>query len=459
MKKIALVLFIMIMIFGASLGMVLPVKSESIDRMPGFTFDHYPSYEEMNHTIHQMAQRYSSIMKVFSIGKTWGWNPVTKSYDSPRDIWTVKISDNVVKDENSTEPGILITWHHAREWIGPAFNLYLLQHLVEEYESNDTIHWLVDHFEIYIIPMANADGYVFDGNGDMSNLTGEGTGGWRKNCRDNNGNGKLEVIDKWNAEGEGVDPERNWDWHWSEGDPHPFSPTYHGPAPFSEPMTQAERDLILSKDIDSFVVIHSFSAAILLPWFYTSAPPPHQSFYENLGKNMARLTKLDGDSSNHFLYGQPYEVLGYNAPGGSSDWVYGKLNKMAIAVEMEPLYGNFYTQDGFHPPPSKIRTYCDDFYEAMLYFLETSDSILKPKNQSYDQPDPYIVWGHVSDEMGNPILGAKVELYNNDTGERIYAYTDENGFYMLNLATMNHRYNSSTKFTLLVCFHRLSGGR
>jgi len=73
--------------------------------------------------------------------------------------------------------------------------------------------------------MANADGYVFDGNGNMSNLTGQGTGGWRKNCKDNNGNGKLEVMDKWNAEGEGVDPERNWDWHWSEGDPHPFSPT------------------------------------------------------------------------------------------------------------------------------------------------------------------------------------------------------------------------------------------
>ncbi|MCD6370395.1 MAG: hypothetical protein J7L63_02730 [Thermoplasmata archaeon] len=68
----------MIIIFGASLVTVLPVKSEPIDRTLGFTFDHYPSYEEMNHTIHQMAQQYSSIMKVFSIGKTWGWNPEIK---------------------------------------------------------------------------------------------------------------------------------------------------------------------------------------------------------------------------------------------------------------------------------------------------------------------------------------------------------------------------------------------
>ncbi len=450
MKKLAMIVFIMVLMLGASAFSMLPAKSEVVLDAPGFTFDHYPSYQEMNRTIHEMAQKYSTIMKVFSIGKTWGWDPITQKYDSPRDIWTIKISDNVDEDENATEPGILITWHHAREWIGPAFNLYLAQHLVEEYETNDTIHWLVDHYEIYIIPMANADGYVEDGNGNMSNLTGQGTGGWRKNCRDNNGDGKLEVLDKWGAEGEGVDPERNWDWHWGEGDPHPYSPTYHGPAPFSEPMTRAERDLILSKNIDSFVVIHSFSAAILLPWFYTSLPPPHSNFYQHLGKTMARLTKLDGNPEKHFSYGQPYDVIGYNAPGGSSDWVYGKLNKMAIAVEMEPLYGNFYTQDGFHPPPSKIKTYCDDLYEAMMYFLEVSNSILKPKNQSYDQPAPYIIWGHVKDEAGNPVAGAKVVLRDNETGECIWVRSDENGFYMLNLATLSHAYNTTTNFTLSV---------
>ncbi len=414
-----------------------------------FSFDHYPSYEEMNATIHRMAENYSSIMKVFSIGKTWGWDPITNSYDSSRNIWAIKISDNVDKDENDTEPSILITWHHAREWIGPAFNLYLAEHLVEEYHTNDTIHWLVDHYEIYIIPMANADGYVEDGNGNMSNLTGQSTGGWRKNCRDNNDNGKLDVIDKWDAEGEGVDPERNWDWHWSEGDANPNSPTYHGPHPFSEPVTKAERDLIISKDIDSFVVIHSFSAAILLPWFYTSIAAPHRDFYYSLGKYMAERTMLDGNTARHFSYGQPYQVIGYNAPGGSSDWVYGKLNKMAIAVEMEPLYGNFFLQDGFHPKPDKIVTYCNDFYEAMIYFLEVSNTKLKPKDEAMDQPSPYVIWGHVKDNQGNPISGVRVEIKNEDNGDSIYAYTDENGFYILNLATLHHRYNSTTNFTLI----------
>ncbi len=465
MYKKPMILLIIVLLLASSLGSFGHAQGNREKNVsPGFVFDHYPSYQEINRTLHEMEKNYSEIMKVFSIGKTWGWNPVTGKYDSPREIWIVKISDNVEEDENSTEPAVLITWHHAREWIGPAFNLYLMQHLLQEYNTNDTIHWIVDHYEIYIIPMANADGYVEDGNGNMSNLTGQGTGGWRKNCRDNNGNGKLDVIDKWDAEGEGVDPERNWDWHWGEGDPNPNSPTYHGPAPFSEPMTRAERDLIISKDIDSFVVIHSFSAAILLPWFYTSIPPPHKNFYYSLGKYMADRTKLDGNPARHYSYGQPYDVIGYNAPGGSSDWVYGKLNKMAIAVEMEPLYGNFYTQDGFHPPTSKIQTYCDDLYQAMIYFLEVSDSKLKPKNQSADQPDPYVVWGHVKDEMGNPLPGIRVTITNKVTGESIYTYTDENGFYMLNLATMSHAYNASTNFTIsagnfIQDFHASQDGR
>ena len=430
----------------------------------GFTFDHYPSYQEMNRTIHAMANNYSSIMKVFSIGKTWGWDPVTGKYDSPREIWTIKISDNVDKNESDEEPAVLITWHHAREWIGPAFNLYLAQHLVQEYATNATIHWLVDHYEIYIIPMANADGYVEDGNGNVNNLTGQGTGGWRKNCRDNNGNGKLDVINKWDAEGEGVDPERNWDWHWNEGDSNPNSPTYHGPQPFSEPMTRAERDFILKYNIDSFAVIHSFSAAILLPWFYTAQPPPHANFFASLGKSMAQLTMMNGNPSQHYEYGRPDQVIGYSASGSSADWVYGKLNKIAIAVEMEPTYGNFYTQDGFHPKLTLIKTYCRDLYEAMIYFIEISNSKLKPKNDALDQPNPFIVWGKVTDSSGNPLPYTQVTIRDNKTGETIHTYTDENGFYMLNLGTLSHKYNTKTNFTIsagntVKAFHINNKGR
>ena len=60
---------------------------------------------------------------------------------------------------------------------------------------------------------------------------------WRKNLRDNNGDG----VHRQN--GDGVDPNRNFPVNWGLDDegssPDPASETYRGPAPASEPETQA----------------------------------------------------------------------------------------------------------------------------------------------------------------------------------------------------------------------------
>ena len=59
---------------------------------------------------------------------------------------------------------------------------------------------------------------------------------WRKNLRDNDGDGEITL-------GDGVDPNRNFPSHWGydeEGSSSiPSSETYRGPAPASEPETQA----------------------------------------------------------------------------------------------------------------------------------------------------------------------------------------------------------------------------
>ena len=64
---------------------------------------------------------------------------------------------------------------------------------------------------------------------------------WRKNLRDNDGNGQITV-------GDGVDPNRNFPNHWgydNEGSsPIPSSDTYRGKAPVSEPETVAMKGLL-----------------------------------------------------------------------------------------------------------------------------------------------------------------------------------------------------------------------
>ena len=62
---------------------------------------------------------------------------------------------------------------------------------------------LVDTRELWFILIANPDGYDFT-------FTPENRL-WRKNLRDNNGDGQITAID-------GVDPNRNFPTHWSYDD-------------------------------------------------------------------------------------------------------------------------------------------------------------------------------------------------------------------------------------------------
>ena len=87
---------------------------------------------------------------------------------------------------------------------------------------------LVNTTELWFLPVANPDGYDFTFT--------EGNRLWRKNLRDNNGDGAITA-------GDGVDLNRNFAEKWgydNEGSsPDPASETYRGPSPNSEPETKA----------------------------------------------------------------------------------------------------------------------------------------------------------------------------------------------------------------------------
>jgi len=436
MAAVAVLILISLTALSNSVAVGGGGQNETKVAPPKIDFTRYITYEELNATLQTFQSYYSDILSVEVIGKTWGWNATSGAYDTPRDIYVVKISDNVGVEEN--EPGIFINWHHAREWLGPMLILYLMQSLVENYTTNDTIHWIVDHFQIYLVPMTNADGYVFDGDGNRSQVVGSG---WRKNCRDNDGSGSLDTyVDFWgDIHGEGVDFERNWDWDWASGDSNPDSDTYHGPAPFSEPETQAERDFILNHSINAYMVVHSFHGSVLIPWGNASANTPHDAFYRSLASNITKRTMIEGSPTSTYQYGRPDEVIGYTAPGGSFDWVYGVHNIIGIAVELEPTWSNAPDAfTGFHPDETKILTYIHDFYEGLMYFIEASDVTLTPKEQGAAQPLPYIIYGHVTDSTGAPLAGENVTVEVLSNGLTLNVTTDVNGFYMVNLANVRH---------------------
>src|SRR5205814_3666495 len=92
---------------------------------------------------------------------------------------------------------------HAREWIAVMVPMYIADALVRNYDTNPTIKSLVDHLEIFIVPIVNVDGYEFTYAVGGNRL-------WRKNRRDNSsvpgGAGTF-----------GVDLNRNWSVAWNGG--------------------------------------------------------------------------------------------------------------------------------------------------------------------------------------------------------------------------------------------------
>jgi hypothetical protein len=146
-----------------------------------------------------------------------------------REIIAVKLTQGAQEQPDGKRPAVLYSsTQHAREWISTEVNRRLMNHYIDGWRANDReIRKLLLTTELWFILVANPDGYQY--TFDHERL-------WRKNLRDNNGDGTTQV-------GDGVDPNRNFPNHWGydeEGSSSiQSSDTYRGPAPMSEPETQA----------------------------------------------------------------------------------------------------------------------------------------------------------------------------------------------------------------------------
>jgi murein tripeptide amidase MpaA len=75
-----------------------------------------------------------------------------------RPVFMVKISDNPDMDED--EPEVLYTaLHHAREPESMMQMFYFAYYLLENYNSDPAVQFLVNNRELYFIPVVNPDGY------------------------------------------------------------------------------------------------------------------------------------------------------------------------------------------------------------------------------------------------------------------------------------------------------------
>ncbi len=364
----------------------------------------YPSLSQLYSWYDDLEANHSSICKKIKIGE---------SYEG-RNLTVLKVSDNVSQDED--EPAVLIDGNiHAREWSTHQAASYLLWRLTTEYDTNETIHWLVNNREIFIMPMLNPDGYYYDGNGNLSEKEY-----WRKN---RNSSTPTSAV--------GVDLNRNWDSQWEKGDDEPSNQTYHGERPFSENETSCLKEFILEQGIDSYQNIHSHLGSLLLP-SYDSA---HSEWFQGMADHMTQLTSRMGHGDRHYTYGRPEKEVGYKAYGAADNWVYGEIRAQSFSFEL--FTGKWENiSHGFYPLEEDIMTINQDVDESLIYQARVADAELGDEVYIKQPPVPYLVFGSLEDKDGEPVQGVNVTVENQRTDEEISIKTDSNGYYEVNLALL-----------------------
>ncbi|KAL3269151.1 hypothetical protein HHI36_008231 [Cryptolaemus montrouzieri] len=88
-----------------------------------------------------------------------------------RDLLLFEIT--AAKDYVEDVPNILLTGNiHGNEVPGREVLLHFIEHLIENYNKNDRIRWLLDNTRIHILPCMNPDGWAIAKPGDCSGVIG-----------------------------------------------------------------------------------------------------------------------------------------------------------------------------------------------------------------------------------------------------------------------------------------------
>ena len=259
-----------------------------------------------------------------------------------RNLYWVRLSDNPNTNEN--EPEILYSgMHHAREPIGMQLLIYYMYYLLENYDSDPDVQYIVNNFELYFVPIVNMDGYAYN----IQNEPGGG-GNWRKNRRQND-DGSY-----------GVDINRNYGYMWgndNEGSsPIPSDDTYRGPSAFSEPEAQCMRDFCEDHEFRIALNYHSYSDYLLYAWGFTPDPCEHDAVFYAHADIM--------NTENGYVFG-PGNTTIYNTNGGSDDWMYGEQETKNLIFAYTPEVGG--GDDGFWPPVQNIIPLCqENMYQNLM---------------------------------------------------------------------------------------------
>ena len=300
----------------------LPGQASGI---PGFPC--YRTVEETYASLGQLAADHPDLAAWTDIGDSW--EKATYGGGAGYDLHVLVLT-------NHAHPGpkpvfFLMAAIHAREYATAEIAARFAETLVNQYGVDPDVTWLLDYFEVHILPQANPDGRKLAETGLYQ----------RKNTNNTNGGDCLaKSYDQF-----GTDLNRNSSFLWGGvgASTDPCAQTYRGPTALSEPETQAIQAYMAGIFPDQrgpgmddaapadasgvFITLHSYARAVLFPWGSTDSPAPNHAGLQTLGRKF-------GFFNGYRVCQAPVAGCLYATTGTTDDWAYGQLGVASFTIEL-----------------------------------------------------------------------------------------------------------------------------
>ena len=352
----------------------------------------YHTVDEIYEEIFALQEEYPFWVRVDSIGH---------SQVDKLPIYAVKIS-NDVNEKNSERPAVVINGQlHAEEVIGVEYCMWLLDTIVTDWYLAREWRKKID---IWVIPTCNPEGLRIAHELDES---------YRKNKRDNIGDGKFRFHPGWGGDTSGVDLNRNYPLFWVHGTPllgekaeNEKNDYYRGSSPLSEAESRAWVNFCDRVRPLYSMVIHSsrtgdVAELVIYPWQWekdeSKESPDIDAFFAIADKVRLKTITTGGTA--------PFDKLAMkNAQGDSESYLYWKYGIFAMRIEIGSKQGG---SNAVQPPYDGINKLINDNSKAFEVLFNTAHGRLEePVDQTITRFNIQVL-----DAAGNP-LEARVALRN-----------------------------------------------
>lgn len=321
----------------------------------------YPGYltwPEVKAEIVRWSADYPRLVTVSSLGKTY----------EGRDIPVVRLS--AAPGGSDTPEVMILSGIHPREQQPVIAVSHLIDKLLAGYGKDPYLTRLLDQRVIYIVPIFNVDGKVYDmqhGNGTTRGAD------WRKN-RDPNTDGSIGTDLNRNF-GVRWGGDRGYDPEWGASTIDKQSNIYEGRGPVSEPEDHCLTEFLAAhkSKMRAFLDLHSPLHVINLPGY---AIGPDYDRY------MALVNKMRSDQQDPYPYSdlkrdeQPSAAPRAGNSGLTYTWAFYTQGIYAMNMEFAPPSKHKSGVYARYAPPQEIVTeYERNIEKPLLDFIDIGGSL------------------------------------------------------------------------------------